>query len=63
MSLSREAEGTGPAMPGNLIFIKVPIPADYPRDEVLYRLPFGERLFYGHTKRRKIKNVKNVIYI
>ena len=55
MSLSREAEGTGPVMPGNLIFIKVPIPADYPKDEVLCRLPFGERLFFlllGHKKRR-----------
>ena len=33
-------------MPGNLIFIKVPIPADYPKDEVLSRLPFGERLLF-----------------
>ena len=35
------AEGTGPAKPGNLIYFKVPIPADYPKDEVFIPLFFG----------------------
>ena len=64
MSLSREAEGTGPVMPGNLIFIKVPIPADYPKDEVLCRFVFGAAFSCFRTyKTEEYKNVKNVIYI
>lgn len=37
ITLSRVAEETGPVKPGNLIIFmkKVPIPAEYPRDEDL----------------------------
>lgn len=45
LSLSREVEGTGPAKPGNLANVKVPNPADYPKDEVLMPLFWSGIIF------------------
>lgn len=30
-------EGTGPVKSGNLIFVKVPNPADYPKDKIVLK--------------------------
>ena len=51
------AEGTGPVKPGNLFFNKVPNPADYPKDEVLYRSFESGIVFRGE------RDVKNAFYI
>jgi len=38
-------EGTGPLKPDNLTFVKVPNPAEYPKDEVCFYEPsFARRL-------------------
>ena len=43
--------------PGNLFFNKVPNPADYPKDEVLYRSFESGIVFRGK------RDVKNAFYI
>lgn len=66
ITLSRVAEETGPMKPGNLIILmkKVPIPAEYPRDEDLI-LKSKSALFCADflVLIGGNKNVKNVIYI